>query len=223
MALDWNKQISFGKSAKHTKKAGNTNYPTKTSMNLYVTESTLKLNRVIPVAVVLLVLVGLFIKFGVVDQYARLQTKEAELSRQQLELTQMENQLVNYDAVLATYQSYSSTGDPDAVDAISVLNLVTAQIMPYANVTNISLNSDVLSLTISGTSLSTVGDLASKLNGQDMVESVSVSTAANNANAGTGDVATLTVKLKNGNASTNSSSSNSSGSKSSSSSSSAKK
>lgn len=207
MALNWKKEISFGDIAKRTKKAGNSNYPTKTTMNLYVTESSIKLNRVIPVAVILVVLVGIFIKFGVVDQYARLHDKEAELSRQQLEVTQLENQLVNYNTVLAVYQSYASTGDPDAVDAVAALNLVTSQVMPYANVTNISLNEDVLSLTLSGTSLATVGDLASKLSGQDMVASVSVSTAANNTNAGAGDVATLTIKLNNGNASSSSNSS----------------
>ena len=202
MALDWNKEISFNDIFKRSKKTGSSNYPTKTTMNLYVVERKTNTSRVALVAVLLIALVAFFIKFGVVDQYARLHAKEAELSQQQLTISQVEAQLANYDEVLATYQGFASTGDPNAVDAISVLDLVTSKVMPYASVSSIALNDGVLTLTVTGTSLSTVAELATDLMGQDMVENVSVSTASNSTKNTTGDTATITIQLSNGDAAT---------------------
>ena len=197
MALDWNKEISFsglfkgkGKSA-----SGDSNYPTKTSMHLYVVERNTQANRVIPVAIVLVVLVALFVKFGVVDQYARLAAKQAELAASQSKVTQLEAQLADYDEISAEYKSYVATGEAGAVDTVSVLNLVTDKVMPYANVSGVSLGDGVLTLTLSNASLETVGSLATQLSGEDMVENVSVSTASNNASSAQGDVATVTIKL----------------------------
>lgn len=223
MALDWNKEISFGGLFKRTKKSGSSQYPTKTTMNLYVVERTTQTSHVVLVAVLLIVIVALFVKFGVVDQYARLHAKETELSQQQLAVSQAEAQLKNYDEVLATYQGFASTGDPNAVDAVSVLDLVTTQVMPYANVSSIVLDNGVLTLTLTGASLSTVGELATQLTGQDMVESVSVSTASNATSSTVGDVATITIQLSNGDAATISSSTSSSSSSASSSSASSRK
>ncbi len=202
MALDWNKEVSFGNIFKRSNKAGSSNYPTKTTMNLYVVERKTQTNRVVLIGILLFLLVVLFVKFGVIDQYARLSAKEAELSQQKLNVSQAEAKLTNYDEVLATYQGFASTGDPNAVDAISVLDLVTTQVMPYANVSSIALKDGVLTLTVTGAPLSTVGDLTSNLMVQDMVENVSVSTASNSTKSTTGDTATITVQLSNGDAAT---------------------
>ncbi len=202
MALDWNKEVSFGNIFKRSNKAGSSNYPTKTTMNLYVVERKTQTNRVVLIGILLFLLVVLFVKFGVIDQYARLSAKEAELSQQKLNVSQAEAKLTNYDEVLATYQGFASTGDPNAVDAISVLDLVTSQVMPYANVSSIVLKDGVLTLTVTGVPLSTVGDLTSNLMVQDMVENVSVSTASNSTKSTTGDTATITVQLSNGDAAT---------------------
>lgn len=223
MALDWNKEVSFGNIFKRSNKAGSSNYPTKTTMNLYVVERKTQTNRVVLIGVLLLLLVVLFVKFGVIDQYARLSAKEAELSQQKLNVSQAEAKLTNYDEVLATYQGFASTGDPNAVDAISVLDLVTTQVMPYANVSSIALKDGVLTLTVTGAPLSTVGELTSNLMVQDMVENVSVSTASNSTKSTTGDTATITVQLSNGDAATISSGTKSGSSASSSSAASSKR
>ena len=226
MAIDWKQEVSFksiGGILKRPKNSGDKKYPTKTTMNLYVVERTTQTSHVVLVAVLLIVIVALFVKFGVVDQYARLHAKETELSQQQLAVSQAEAQLKNYDEVLATYQGFASTGDPNAVDAVSVLDLVTTQVMPYANVSSIVLDNGVLTLTLTGASLSTVGELATQLTGQDMVESVSVSTASNATSSTVGDVATITIQLSNGDAATISSSTSSSSSSASSSSASSRK
>ena len=217
MAIDWNKEISFNDVFKRSEKAGGSKYPSKTTMNLYVVERTTKMSNLVLIAVLLVLIVVFFVKFGVIDQYARLNAKEAELSQQQIAVSQVEAQLANYDEVLATYQGFASTGDPNAVDAISVLDLVTSQVMPYANVSSIALNDGVLTLTVTGTSLSTVGELATSLTGQDMVESVSVSTASNSTKTTPGDTATITIQLSNGDAATISSAATSTSSSSSSS------
>ena len=105
MAIDWKQEVSFksiGGILKRPKNSGDKKYPTKTTMNLYVVEKSVSKNRIILVAVLLVLLVGLFIKFGVVDQYARLHAKEAELSQQKLIVAQTEARLANYDEILAT-------------------------------------------------------------------------------------------------------------------------
>lgn len=211
MALDWNKEVSFsslGNLFNRSKSSGSSKYPSKTTMNLYVVERNTQTSRVVLTAVLLVLFIALFAKFGVLDQYARLNAKEAELSQQQTLVAQTEAQLKDYDEVLATYQGFASTGDPNAVDAISSLELVTTQVIPYAEVSSIVLDDGILTLTLTNTSLSTVGELAMHLKGQDMVQGVSVSTASNNAGsaASAGEVATLTVELSNGDAATISSS-----------------
>ena len=85
MALDWNKEISFSGLKKRTPKPKD-EYPSKTYMNLAVSEkSTFDIRNNIPAIIILVVVVALFLKFGVFDFYARIDAKQAELnSRQQV-------------------------------------------------------------------------------------------------------------------------------------------
>lgn len=197
MALDWNKQITIGGGSSKRASGG---FPTKTSMNLAVAQGhTINLRNTVIVSVLLLVVVVMFVKFGVVDYYDRIAQKQTELSAQKAQLAQMENKVANYDSVKAEYESYGSylTGSSASqVDAITVLDLVDQQIMPSARVTAISLKNNTLSLSLSGASLETIGTLAKTLDAQAIVSNVSVSTAANSTTAAADVTATMVITLQ---------------------------
>jgi hypothetical protein len=195
MALDWNKSLSFGGSSKKAAE-----YPTKTIINLNtVTSTAVDPRKAIILGVILAVLVGCFVKFGVMDFYGQVSAKQAELSRQQATLAQVESKLANYDSIKAEYESYGSYlsgSSAAAVDAITVLNLIDQQIMPVAKVTSVTLKDNSLSLSLTNASLSTIGNLVNTLSAQSIVSNVSVSTAATNATAAQDVTATMVITLK---------------------------
>ena len=109
MALDWSKEVSFSGLRKSGPKP-KTSYPTKTYMNLAVVDKkTVELRKAIPLAVLLIVIVVAFVKFGVYDFYDNVFKKQAELAQQEQTLSLLEAQLVNYDEVLEEYEAYESS------------------------------------------------------------------------------------------------------------------
>lgn len=198
MALDWNKEISFSGLKKRSPKPKD-EYPSKTYMNLMVSDKkSFDLKNNIPLMVVLLIIVVLVMKFGVFDFYARIDAKQAELNSHQQTLSSLNAELTNYNAVLEEYEGYESmsiTSSGLRVDALEALNLVDRFVAPSARVASISLVGNTLTLNLTNISLDGVGKLASTLYGQDVVENVSVSTAATQETASEDVTATMTITL----------------------------
>lgn len=198
MALDWNKEISFSGLKKRAPKPKN-EYPTKTYMNLMVSDkATFDLRRNVPLMVLLLIIVVLFLKFGIFDFYARVDAKQAELNAHQQTLSALNAELVNYDTVLEEYEGYESmsiASDGLRVNALDALALVDRYVAPSARVVSVSLVGNTLTLNLTNISLDGVGKLASTLYGQDMVENVSVSTAATQETASEDVMTAMTITL----------------------------
>lgn len=198
MALDWNKEISFSGLKKRSPKPKD-EYPSKTYMNLMVSDKkSFDLKSNIPLMVVLLIIVVLVMKFGVFDFYARIDAKQAELNSHQQTLSSLNAELTNYNAVLEEYEGYESmsiTSSGLRVDALEALNLVDRFVVPSARVASLSLVGNTLTLNLTNISLDGVGKLASTLYGQDIVENVSVSTAATQETASEDVTATMTITL----------------------------
>lgn len=198
MALDWNKEISFSGLKKRSPKPKD-EYPSKTYMNLMVSDKkSFDLKSNIPLMVVLLIIVVLVMKFGVFDFYARIDAKQAELNSHQQTLSSLNAELTNYNAVLEEYEGYESmsiTSSGLRVDALEALNLVDRFVAPSARVASLSLVGNTLTLNLTNISLDGVGKLASTLYGQDIVENVSVSTAATQETASEDVTATMTITL----------------------------
>lgn len=181
MALDWSREITFAGLKRRPQKA-KTEYPSKTYMNLApVDKKSVDAQRAIPTAIIVVVLVALFAKFGVFDFYDRLNQKQAELAAQEQVLSSLQAQLVGYDEVLETYNAYASayaTADEYTVSALDALTLVDRFVRPSATVSSLDLQGNTLSLNLSNITLDEVGKLVSVLYEQDIVANVSVSTAA---------------------------------------------
>lgn len=199
MALDWGKEITFSGLRKGAKK-GKAEYPSKKYMNLLVKDQkTIELRRAVPFALLLIVLVAAFVKFGVYDFYDRVNQKQAQFNQQQQTLTLLEAQLSDYDEVLAEYEAYESshlsTGD-DVVSVVDALALVDKYIAPAATVASIDVQGNTMSLTLTNITLDGVGALVSVLDAQPIVADVSVSTAATDRTAASDVVVSMTVKLQ---------------------------
>ena len=182
MALDLGKKMSIGDIKGASRKVKKSEYPEKTYINLVqVDRKTIDMRRTVVTGIVVVILLALFAKFGVIDFYARLDAKKAELGAQTAQLTALQTQLSNYNAVLEEYEGYESmslSGDGMSVNALDALSLVETYVSPSAKVASLSLSGNTLSLSLSDVSLDGVGQLASTLRGQSMVKSVSVSTAS---------------------------------------------
>ncbi|MBQ9041566.1 MAG: hypothetical protein IJ111_01995 [Eggerthellaceae bacterium] len=199
MALDWSKEITFSGLKKGSSRAKAV-YPSKTYMNLVVKDQkTIEARRAVPVAILLILLVAAFVKFGIYDFYDRVNQKQVELAQQQQTLTMLEEQLVDYDAVLEEYEAYESSRlstDENTVSVTDALALVDRYIAPSASIASIDVQGNTISLNLSNISLDRVGDLVSTLYTQPIVSNVSVSTAATEQTAAEDVTAAMVVTLQ---------------------------
>lgn len=176
---------------------GGSSYPTKTTMNLYqTTVQTTDFRKTIIAAIVAVVFVGLFVKFGVLDQLQALSDKQAELSSEQAMLESAKAGASDFEELKTLYDGYMTAYGSGGVDAIAALDLVEQHVMPVAEVSNIVLSDNTLTLTLINVPLDTVGNLAKDLESQPSVTGVNVTNAATGKNAAQSTTSTLVVTLK---------------------------
>ena len=200
MALDWGKEISFTGLRRRKPKAKAV-FPSKTYINLAVRDKReLNLRSVLPKALLLVVAVALFCKFGIFDFYDRVGARQAELASQQRVLNDLELQLADYDEVKAEYDMYESTRIVSAEGTVSVrdaTDLVDRYISPTADVTTLDIRNNTVSLSLANVTLEKAGRIVSTLYEQPIVDNVTVSTAATEKDASNKDViATMVITLK---------------------------
>ncbi len=203
MALDWNKNISLStildlvkKGDKGGKKASS-EMPTKTTMNLIETEqSSSDVRKKVLIGILAAVVLIAFVKFGILDPFATLRTKQAELERQQAALAEMMGADGDYQDVAKLYEAYTKQYGNGSADAISLLDMVDQRVRPVAKVTQIVFADNTLTLTVEGASLQTVGDLASNLEKDPMVASTVVKSSETQQSASSTTVSTIVVVLE---------------------------
>ncbi|MDO4798030.1 MAG: hypothetical protein Q4A01_08420 [Coriobacteriales bacterium] len=186
MALDWNKEVSLGTildlvRPNKGEAKGSTDYPTKTTMNLYQGDKqATDVRKVVLVGVLLFVAIVVFVKFGVFDQLALLSQKEGELAQQRALITAAQSAgTEDFGAMKEAYEAYLVQYGDGSVDVVSVLDMVDKYVKPRAEVTNIVLADGVLTLTLKDVPLDTVGDIARDVGKQkNLVTSVNVSTSS---------------------------------------------
>ena len=199
MALELNKEISFGKK-KGSSKKGNLVYPSKTYINLMPMAAAPKnVGRNIIIGVFLVLFVVAFVKFGVIDFYGRVNDKQAELTTQQQSLSAVQSKLSSYESVVEEFEGYEVASLASAgvvMNAVDALNLVDQCVRPYADVSALSLKNDTLLLNLTNTSLDNLGQLSSALESRPEVKGVTVSTASSKQDSEGGTSATVTVTLQ---------------------------
>ena len=207
MAIDLKREVSFDLKKKRDdpEKA----YPTKRSMNLYrIEHPEVDKRKVGALVAILVVALGLFVRFGVAGPLMEIRDKEAELARVQGELAPITERAAEYERVRAEYEKYSLVSGTSGVDASSVLDMIESQVMPSATVSQVTLEDTKLTLTLSNVSLDTVGVIANNVSAQPNVSDVAVSTAQTASDDGSSQVvATITVTLTGSSASSGTNSS----------------
>lgn len=154
----------------------------KTTMNFARKESGVKLGRMAPVIVLVVLVVAIGAKVGILDLLDQKTAAYANLAAKQEQLVAISMQLTEYDEVAALYGRYSygwmDESETSLVDRMKVLDLIEEKLASAALVSNFSVNGNVLTLNLSGVTLDETSAIVRDLESSPMVVSVSVASAS---------------------------------------------
>ena len=179
-------------------------YPSKTALNLAVQYSASAMRgSTVAAFLILLIAVGGFTKILVIDQMNRVNVAQGQAAvfQQQLDAEKAAN--AEYEGVAEEYNRYFYTGFTDeelaAVDRMEILNLLEDKLMSSAKVEDVSVSGNSVSVNLSDLSLQQLSALISRLKESEIVEDVTVySAAAGTAQGTTRKVpsVSMTIELK---------------------------
>ena len=174
MAKTENKQIK-----KNTKA---TVLPTKKTMNFVHHASSFNPKKVLPLAIVVIIVAAVFAKFGIMDQLDKKTAAYNDLAQRQEQLAVVNTKLAGYDELEKQYGRYSygwmSESEVSMVSRMDVLALVEQKISPAAVIENIAVNNNVLTLNIHGITLEQASAMVKSLEESEMVSSATVYSAS---------------------------------------------
>ena len=152
--------------------------PSKKTMNFVHHESSFNPKKVLPLAIVVVLVAGLFAKFGIMDQLDKKTAAYGELAMRQEQLAAVNTKLAGYDELAKQYGRYSygwmSESEVNMVTRMDVLALVEEKIAPAAVIENIAVNANVLTLNIHGITLEQASAMVKSLEESEMVTSATV-------------------------------------------------
>ena len=187
MAKTENKQIK-----KNTKA---TVLPTKKTMNFVHHESSFNPKKVLPLAIVVVLVAGLFAKFGIMDQLDKKTAAYNDLAQRQEQLAVVNAKLAGYDELEKQYGRYSygwmDESEVNMVSRMDVLALVEKKISPAAVIENIAVNGNVLTLNLHGITREQASAMVKSLEESEMVTSATVY----NADAATAEEASIFLSI----------------------------
>ena len=160
--------------------------PSKTGINMNKREKRTgeMLTLVIGLAVILL-MAGLVARFGVMEQYRRLSEAYGKVHSQ---LTACQEQLTDYEQVLAEYRSSSLDGMADSegklvtVPRRDVLDLVEDLMMPRGKVLSVEILDDAAEVEMSDMRLDQISEMFAVMEEQPIVQSVELNVASTEEN-----------------------------------------
>ena len=152
--------------------------PTKTTLNLVIKEKKpLRLSRVIPAVLIVLIVAAAFAKFAVIDRYAALGEAERQLTLEREHLEDLRLSYADYEEVQAEYNQYSyAEFDRSIPDRQDVFHLLEKHVFPVSGMRQLAISGRSMSMTLTGMSLEEVSTLIAQLEAEPLVERVTVST-----------------------------------------------
>ena len=152
--------------------------PSKKTMNFVHHESSFNPKKVLPLAIVVVLVAGLFAKFGIMDQLDKKTAAYNDLAMRQEQLAAVNNKLADYDELAKQYGRYSygwmDESEVNMVSRMDVLALVEQKISPASVIENIAVNNNVLTLNIHGITLEQASAMVMSLEESEMVTSATV-------------------------------------------------
>jgi hypothetical protein len=177
-------------------------YPTKNTINLAFRERALFRPKIVIPVLALLVLLGVFSKFAVLDLIGQVRQAQETLVATELELKRLQVDNANSGELMREYKQYSYSGfSPEEkmlVDRMDILILIEQHLMTVAQVSAISIKENTVALHFSDLTLQEAADLIIDLNASPMVQDVFIYTATSQEKKPKGmtNVITMTINLK---------------------------
>ena len=156
--------------------------PSKKTMNFVHHESSFNPKKVLPLAIVAIVVIAVFAKFGIMDQLDKKTAAYNDLAQRQEQLAVVNAKLAGYDELAKQYGRYSygwmDESEINMVSRMDVLALVEQKISPASVIENIAVNNNVLTLNIHGITLEQASAMVKSLEESEMVSSATVYSAS---------------------------------------------
>ena len=186
--LDLNKEISLGGQARGKR-------PTKTSINLVIKKE----RKVSPVLLIgSIVLAALLLFLLVIRPVASLTAANARVEQLQTQLDEANKTIESLGDIEEEYAHYTTAGmtkeELERVDRVKVMKLVENAVVNTGVVKSWSLSENMMSLEVSGASLSELNQIASALEKNKMVDRCVIN-SANKGNINNKDTSGVAVSF----------------------------
>ncbi|NLJ69874.1 MAG: hypothetical protein GX328_00220 [Clostridiaceae bacterium] len=167
------------------KKYKHSKLPSKKTMNLYQVEITdNSWQRVIPYAILIIVIAVVFVKFGVVERIFQLNQLSKQVSEDQLMLDELNKAIEGYDELKTEYMRYTDDymqgEEGTLVDRMSIIGLIADNVSNIGEVKSYSIVDNTVSLEVIVNTLDDVRVIGKQLETVDWVGNITVNTATKN-------------------------------------------
>ncbi len=155
------------------------NIPTKSALNLAMRENRKGNVRTLVIGCLLIaVLSGAVAKFGVIDQYARLNKAQGAYNEIHSTNQLLSGALKDFDKVQTDYRTHAMDWLEDtSVDRQQVLELLQEELMARGNVSSLTVYNQVMRVNMSGMNLSDISQMILSLEQRPIVASVALNLA----------------------------------------------
>ena len=159
----------------------------KTTLNLAMRERDLAKSPVVALPVIVVIaLVAALVSWGVGSQRARVTAAQQEVDQMRETVETLRAGYADYDQVREEYNRYTYKDfDRTIADRLDVLSLMERQVYPVCAVRSFAVAGRQMSLVLEGLTLESTSSLITRLNAEEMVDSVSVSVYDATSDSGT--------------------------------------
>ena len=168
-----------------TQNVGSAKYPTKRTVNLAKRESHKKdLTTIITGAVVIALLCFVVAKFGVIDQFARLNDAEKEYSSVHEQNVALKEEIEDYPEIEQEYRTYSrkwmktDSNVAVSVDRSEVLDMLESKLMSCGTMRSFMVDGNTVLANMSGMNLEEISVMFDDLQLQPIVRKASLTIAS---------------------------------------------
>ena len=186
-------------SLKNLKGSKGSQYPSKTSINLVVTDDSTQFTpRTAVMLVLVLLFAAVFCKFAVIDVMGAASQAESRVSAAQAQLSTLQAANVDYNEVQAEYDKIGVSGLSEDERALAdrgdVIELIENTASQLGSLQAVRVSGNTMELQFSDRSLHDVSRLMQVLESKDIVAGVSVSMAKTDEKTDVVSVVTVTLQ-----------------------------
>jgi len=176
------KQSIFSRELTFGKKKGKTNYPTKTYINLVQDNTETNNRRTVLLFLLFLVCLGIFVKFAVIDQLAKINQAEAAYRTVEAQVMAARQTNSEYDDVKKEYDEvtawYMTDEEKMEVDKSAVFRMLESDMAPYVGIQSVQIAGNTIVVQTDVTNLQVVSRFLSALQNDSRNGFVTVTTAS---------------------------------------------